>query len=206
MNNPIGSSLFLIDLDNTLIYTDRANNLAYEKAIKDSLPSIQGISLFKEIENNNPNRRITRKNVSEISYLDRDTKNRIVMLKENCYEHFLFSTLSNQENIDKKIDSICKNHNLKESNVMKVMVTNCSKKRVTALLNYHHLTTYFSQIIYCNGINNKFDFSLSYLEEFIKKQKISYQHIFIFDDDIHQIKNIHSNTIPTQNINLFSEK
>ncbi|WP_249961853.1 hypothetical protein [Histophilus somni] len=192
-------------MDNTLIYTDRANNLAYEKAIKDSLPSNQGISLFNEIKSNNP-KRITRKSLSEIAYLDNDTKNRIVMLKENCYECFLFSSLSNQENIDKKIDYTCKRNHLMPENVIKIMVTNCPKKRANALLKYHHLTTYFSQIIYCNGINNKFDFSLSYLEEFIKKQKISYQHIFIFDDDIHQIKNVHSNTIPMQNINLFAEE
>ncbi|QLB39747.1 hypothetical protein [Mannheimia pernigra] len=203
MNNQLQPYLFLIDLDNTLIYTDRANNLAYEKAIKDIFPSNQGILLFNEI-NNKSYKRITRENLSNISYIDKHTINQIITLKEYYYDYFLFSTISNQEQIDKKINNICKHNNLTISKAIKIMVTNCSNKRLNSLLSYHNLITYFSQIIYCNGIHNKFDFALSNLSKLINKQKISLTHIFIFDDDINQIKNINSYAIPIQNIHLFS--
>lgn len=41
--------LFLIDLDNTLFFTDRANNLAYEKAIKDMLNPRISNELFEKL-------------------------------------------------------------------------------------------------------------------------------------------------------------
>lgn len=203
MDNHLPFALFLIDLDNTLIYTDRANNLAYEKAIKDIFPSNQGIVLFNEIKKNS-SKRITREILSNISSFDKNTINHIITLKEHYYDYFLFSTISNQEKIDEKINDICRYNNLSTSKIIKIMVTNCSTKRADSLLGYHNLTTYFSQIIYCNSIHNKFDFALSHLSEQLKTQKISLTHIFIFDDDINQIKSIFSYKIPTKNICLIS--
>lgn len=189
MGNQFQTSLFLIDLDNTLIYTDRANNLAYEKAIKDIFPSRQGITLFNEIKNSSP-QRITKESLSNIPYFDKNTINHITTLKERYYDDFLSSTISNQEKIDKKINDICKHNNLPVSKSIKIMVTNCSNKRANSILSYHNLTAYFSQIIYCNGIHNKFDFALSQLNELLNTYKIPHKHIFIFDDDIHQLNDI----------------
>lgn len=196
-------SLFLIDLDNTIIYTDRANNLAYEKAIKELFPSNKGISLFNKIKKYSP-KRITRGSLLENTYLDEHYQKQITTLKEYYYDSFLFSTISNQEKIDKTINVICQTNRLPISQVIKIIVTNCSEKRATSLLKYHHLSQYSEQIIYCNGSQHKFDIALSYLNDFIQKKNIAYQHIFIFDDDIIQIKNINQPNIPKENIIHYS--
>lgn len=184
---------FLIDLDNTLIYTDRANNLAYEKAMKETLKSALGNELFSNLQTKTS--RITRETLSQLNSLDTYSLEKIIRLKEDFYHHFLFATKSNEKVINDIIKTICFNNRTQPESTQKILVTNCSASRANALLDYHQLNNYFQQSIFCPNIPNKFEFALNRLAK-----NISHKHIFILDDDIRQINDImQKSNIPNTN-------
>lgn len=197
MNNTHFPLLFLIDLDNTLIYTDTANNLAYKNAINRVLTYPESHILYNKIESKNS--RITRNCLTDYE-LDSSIIDKIVSIKESEYQNLLPTTASNYNNIKALIQSICKKHQTSESNVIKIIVTNSHKERAKLTLNYHGLDDEFSDVICCNGINNKFDYALTKLNRFLSNKLITQQNIFIIDDDIHQINNVIEHNIPHENL------
>ena len=84
MHTPNPNNFFVFDMDNTLIKTDKANNLAYTKA----LSSVLGINYT--LDNC---KRFTRKELKDIfPYLPQTQIDEIVTRKELYFESFLTET------------------------------------------------------------------------------------------------------------------
>lgn len=272
----IGTKFFLIDLDNTLIFTDRANNLAYEKVIKELFPSFDKsifnkkdrvtLNTIKENERNlfyelyknnnwkdidyhwesntfsmaldkslfgcpryidyNIEHKISYKNYGEIlktkdervrefedsqfykdpdgisflSFYRKEAFDIISKAKNKVYSDFLFSTEINKSFLEFLWGFIDKHIDYKEARsrtsinddwvfehdsafaCYKIIVTNANKSRAYELLKYHGLIDEFDYIIFCNGIDNKYEFAFDRLEE-LTKDKLLFENIFIFDDE-----------------------
>lgn len=164
--------LYLIDLDNTLIYTDRANNLAYEKAIKDLL-KIEGYKLFEELSSISTGR-ITKQTLAQL-LINKDMIQRIVALKNECFENFLFATEGNLILLN-ELDNLKMQGHL-------ILATNANKRRALEIIDYYKLRNYFEQIICCEGSENKYE----NVKQRLNQKGVFYNEVFVFDDDDKQL-------------------
>ena len=131
-------SILLVDMDGTLIETNHANYLSYQKAIKDIL-SIDINCNFRE--------RFTRKILRKIfPLIDDKIFNYIIKLKEKYYLEFIDKTHPNTPLIN-----LLKQYNTNK----KFLVTKCSKERGIQTLTYHNLLSFFYDVIYATT-NNKY--------------------------------------------------
>lgn len=84
MNTQNPNNVFVFDMDNTLIKTDKANSLAYSKAIS----SVLGVNC--NIENG---KRFTRDELKELfPQLTQTQIDEIIDRKEKCFESYLSET------------------------------------------------------------------------------------------------------------------
>ena len=84
MNTQNPNNVFVFDMDNTLIKTDKANSLAYSEAIS----SVLGVNC--NIENG---KRFTRDELKELfSKLTQTQIDEIIDRKEKCFESYLSET------------------------------------------------------------------------------------------------------------------
>lgn len=183
--------LYLIDLDNTLIYTDRANNLAYEKAIKDLL-KIEGYKLFEELSSISTGR-ITKQTLAQL-LINKDMIQRIVALKNECFENFLFATEGNLILLN-ELDNLKMQGHL-------ILATNANKRRALEIIDYYKLRNYFKQIICCKGSENKYEYVMSHLRNNVELGDFFVGKIFIFDD-VKQLFNAHTSGVCKENLNLI---
>jgi beta-phosphoglucomutase-like phosphatase (HAD superfamily) len=186
-NNITKDTVLFFDMDGTLVDTNYANFLSYQKAINIILPS--EITLIY-----NPEQRVNRTslkkiipNVSEIDY------NRIIKMKENCYQDFLSET----KLIIPIIDILFKYS--KTNNT--VLVTNCRENRVTATLTYHGLNDKFSHIC-CRQLSDYGNHSNKYSDA-IDCLNILPQNILVFENEKMEINNVINAGIPSDNIVEF---
>lgn len=184
--------LYLIDLDNTLIYTDRANNLAYEKAIKDLL-KIEGYKLFEELSSISTGR-ITKQTLAQL-LINKDMIQRIVTLKNECFENFLFATEGNLILLN-ELDNLKMQGHL-------ILATNANKRRALEIIDYYKLRNYFKQIICCKGSENKYEYVMSHLRNNVELGDFFVGKIFIFDDDVKQLFNAYTSGVCKENLNLI---
>ena len=168
-------SILLVDMDGTLIETNHANYLSYQKAIKDIL-SIDINCNFRE--------RFTRKILRKIfPLIDDKIFNYIIKLKEKYYLEFIDKTHPNTPLIN-----LLKQYNTNK----KFLVTKCSKERGIQTLTYHNLLCFFYDVIYATT-NNKY-------REGIEIYSLNPTDIIIFEDDNLEIENALKTGILNQNI------
>lgn len=168
-------NILLVDMDGTLIETNYANYLSYQKAVKEIL-SIDINYNFRE--------RFTRKTLRDIlPLIDDNIFNNIIKLKEKYYIEFLDKTSLNNIFID-----LLKQYNTNK----KFLVTKCSKERGVQTLTYHNLLSFFNDVIYATT-NNKY-------REVIEILSLNTGNIIIFEDDDLEIENALKIGIPNQNI------
>ncbi len=143
MNIQNPNNIFVFDMDNTLIKTDKANNLAYSEAIS----MVLGIKCA--IDSNN---RFTRKGLRELfPSLKKNQIEEIIACKERCFESYLKETELNQNlfRLLKQLHS--EGHHT-------ILLTNCHSGRAISLCNYYHLTNYFVQrFFYEDCFDNKYN-------------------------------------------------
>ncbi|MEE3621925.1 hypothetical protein V2H37_10085, partial [Avibacterium paragallinarum] len=107
--------ILLVDLDNTLVFTDEANNAAYIAAIKYYLPDIE----FSY------SGRITRSDLREILSCSNDSMlSDIIRLKEIVYKKYISKTRLNE-----KVYNCIKNHNPE----LCYLITNAKLERVNSI-------------------------------------------------------------------------
>lgn len=142
MNTQNSNLIFVFDMDNTLIKTDKANNLAYSEAIS----SVLG---FKYTINSND--RFTRNQLKNIFPSLTETQiNEIVVRKERCFEKYLKETELNQN-----LFHIVKH--LHYEGCHTILLTNCHSGRAISLCNYYNITKYFVQrFFYEDCLGNKY--------------------------------------------------
>lgn len=135
-------TVLFFDMDGTLVDTNLANFLAYNKAIK-SVINTDGDLTY------NPDKRFNRSVLKKaVPNLTETEYDRIIQEKEKYYEDFLHETIL----ITEIADILFK---YSETNKT-ILVTNCRQGRVLTTLNYFGLTDKFSNI-FCRefGDNDK---------------------------------------------------
>lgn len=127
-------NIFFFDMDGTLINTDYANYLSYKEAIQSVTKSNHNLIY-------NPDQRFNRSNLKNaVPNLTETDYERIVQVKEEYYNDFLYET---------KLNTEIANILFKYSKTNKtVLVTNCREDRALITLNYHGLTEKFSKLFF----------------------------------------------------------
>ena len=139
MNTQNHNDIFVFDMDNTLIKTDKANNLAYSEAIK----SILGVN-----SNHCSNKRFTRTDLKELyPELNQDQFDEIITRKERFFEAHLKDTELND-------NLVCILKRLHKGGCRTILLTNSRSGRAISLCNYYNLTKYYDQRFFyedCDG-------------------------------------------------------
>ncbi|MFZ7134885.1 hypothetical protein [Avibacterium avium] len=157
------NDILLVDLDNTLVFTDEANNVAYIEAIRYYLPNFE----FDYSE------RITREHLPNILNCFSDDRliSNVVALKEMIYEKHLFRTLLNEE-----VYCCIKNHNPE----LCYLITNAKIERVNSILNYYGMKSNFKNIFSIKYNKYREVFKIPFF--FLNREKI-----FVFEDSVNEI-------------------
>lgn len=155
MTIKINADLVLFfDMDGTLIDTNLANFLSYEKAIHSITKSNHNLKY-------NPDIRFNRNNLKNVvPDLKDDDYEKIIQTKEEYYKDFLPET----KLIKPFADILFKYSSTNKT----VLVTNCRQDRAAETLEYHGLTNQFSNLFFrhfeMNGRQvNKFEKALTEL-------------------------------------------
>lgn len=165
------TKVLFFDMDGTLVDTDYANFLCYQKAIS-SITSIDAKAIFM------PDERLSRNNLRDfIPNLTEKEYISIIQEKEKCYGEFLHET-----KICKEIVDIL----FKYSSTNKTfLVTNSRKDRAIAILNHYGLTKYFDQVFSQEKISEKN--KINKFENAISKLGISPSCIIVFENEESEI-------------------
>lgn len=169
----------MIDLDGTLVFTNKANNLAYQKAVelvtKTNFPVKDGKRITKEVVKS------TFKSISHGDFL------RIVELKNKLYKSFLDKTKVCQPML--KIIKVMKERGIKIS-----LVTNANFQRAISTLEYHNLLNYFDDV-FCKGNDQQTKF-----DSIFKGLKVAPKRILVFDNEVKQLNIAKKYNIPSTNL------
>jgi beta-phosphoglucomutase len=143
--NLVTSSIVCFDLDGTLIQTDKANNLAYEKAVR----WVLGHNMTLPSE---PGQRFEKKSLmTSFPHLSDHETQAIVSLKGVFYNEFLAETHINS--------SIFEQLKMSAEHKLTILITKANIKRAKMLLEYHRLTEYFQAFFsldQVSGSHNKY--------------------------------------------------
>ncbi len=165
---------FFVDLDGTLVHTDKANSLAYQQAVL----SVVGMHI-------NIDGRITGKILKRLLNCDNETFKKIVWKKKLLYPKFLHHTVVNQ-NLLHFLFTMKANYPI-------YLVTRSEEKRAKETIMFHHLRSVFTDTFYCKQTSNKWRYAMSLLN-------VSPEQVIIFDDNEIEIQNAISEKIPSDNI------
>lgn len=157
--------VFVFDLDETLVKTNKSNNEAYAEAIK--VITRKTILIKQE--------RFTRNNI--VSYFPNIDKNdiiKIIQLKENVFSNYLNKTLLNMQ-----LYKILKL--LNELNLTTILLTQGSKKRIEQILEYHSITTFFKQMYFKEDYKNSDKYTFL-------KDNFDIEHLILFENEDEEIK------------------
>ena len=178
------SKVFVFDLDNTLVFTNEANNLSYKKAIE----IVLDIEFTKF---SNREYRIDRTNIMQIlPKVTLNEYNEIISLKETLYSDFLFKTELNQPVINLL-------NEYSHTNAT-VLVTNCKKGRAHQILNHYDLLDKFDNIFY--NYRNENSKCESKVEIVINKLNILAKDIILIENDINEIFLAKKNGVLNENV------
>lgn len=146
---PYHKATIFVDLDGTLVETDLANRLAYEKAIRDVLG--RSVSLDKETRVN----REAVKTKLGISNLNLFTE--VIKKKESHFSDFLPQSELKQDTHDFLLK-------VRDKNKI-ILVSKCREKRAQSVLKYHGIECLFNNFYFLeelleSGSKNKFEGAL----------------------------------------------
>lgn len=174
----MGKKLFMFDLDNTLVKTNRANNESYKEAIL----NVTGKTLdFKK-------RRFTRVDLRKILPDLSDTQiSEIVVEKENCYSRYIPGTILNKQLV--KLLSV-----LKDDGCETILLTESCKERAVKLCDYYCLSQLFSKQYF------KEDYPNGDKYMFLKQNSFISQSIVLFENESSEILRARKNGISEKSI------
>lgn len=163
MNIQKDNNVFVFDMDNTLIKTNKANNLAYFEAIS-LLPGVQNYDI-------NYDERLTREKLKTIfPDLTSTQLCEIIARKEQYFESHIKETELNHN-----LMMLLKQHYYKDHHT--ILLTNSRARRAISLCNHYKLTKYFVRRFfyedYCIG--NKYTF--------LKSLGYDLQNIVLYEND-----------------------
>jgi beta-phosphoglucomutase len=172
VNRIKSNTILFFDMDGTLVDTNRANFLAYKKAIEQVTNFGHGLVFNSE-------ERFTRSYlVRVIPDLPQNVYDEIILQKETYYEQFLPNTtlIGNVAEILFKYSETHKT----------VLVTNCRKNRAIVTLNHFRLTDKFDHILFREFAKN--DEKINKYQNAIIKLGVRPELIIAFEDEEIEIR------------------
>lgn len=168
----------LIDLDNTLVFTNEANNLAYRRAIEDIAQIKISDEQYRLIISSMSDGRITEIGfydiIFEILNMGLDVP-KIAAYKNKIYPAFI-SHIQKNEVLISLLETAKAN-----PYITTILVTNANPRRVIPILDFFNLERLFDRIFYTNGSSNKYPLVISQLG-------LELDSLVIMDDDQHQLR------------------
>ncbi len=178
------NTVLFFDMDGTLVDTDYANFLSYEKSI--NLITENGFDLSY-----NPNQRFNRSVLkSVIPNLSQMDYERIIQGKEKFYADYLHETKIKKEVFDIFIKYYERNKT--------VLVTNCRKDRALLTLNHFGLTEKFFNIFYRQLDDN--ETKINKYQKAITSLNIIPNSVIVFENEKAEITDAINAGIPIDNI------
>lgn len=166
--------IVVFDLDGTLVDTDEANSLAYQKAIRDIIG--EHISI---------DRRITRESLKKMFKIDSGTIGRIISRKESLFVNYLDKTIP--------LPALSLAQYL--TCVNEVLLTSARRGRAMSVLEYHHAKSFFSSMYF------KEDYGEMTKFEYLRiRLSMNLSNIILFENDQDMIKEAIEQGIPARNI------
>lgn len=172
LENISNSSNIFVDMDDTFIFTTKANNLAY----------IEALNYFGEKIDFPENTRITQE---QLKHLGIKEHRLIHNYKNSIFFKYLFYTKINN-NLSVLFNKI--------SNPI-FLVTRSEQQRALAVLKFHDCHKKFTKIFFCKNKISKYLFSINSLS-------ISVRNIIVFDDDQKELEDARLQGICRDNLFL----
>ena len=171
-------SVFIFDMDGTLVNSDITNFKAYQEAL---LPTI-------DLAHKNIAGRITRASLSELG-VPRNKQNAIVEKKREVYTKYLNDTIK-MPLACRLLDIVAKEH-------ITILATRSEKQRAIDTLSHHQLDSKFTHAVYGEDIPEGYTNKYSYI---IQKYELNPENIFVFEDNEKEIAGAISAGISSTNI------
>jgi beta-phosphoglucomutase len=177
-------SLLFFDMDGTLVDTNLANFLSYEKAISSVTKSDRNLIY-------NPDQRFNRSNLKNaVPNLSEHEYDKIIKEKESYYDEFLPETKLN-EMVAKILFKYSKSHKT-------VLVTNCRQERARKTLNHFGLADKFSNVFYRQVADN--EEKINKFKNAISQLGVLPNLVIVFENENSEINDAKIAGIPSNNI------
>lgn len=177
-NNIPAFKYLLIDFDNTLVFTNESNNLAYRRAIEDIAQIKISDEQYRLIISHMYDGRITEKGfyeiILEILNMELDVP-KIAAYKNKIYPAFISHTQKNEILISLLETAKANPY------ITTILATNANPRRVIPILDFFNLERLFDRIFYTNSSSNKYPLVISELG-------LELDSLVIMDDDQHQLR------------------
>ena len=162
MNKKNGKTIFAFDLDNTLIMTDDANNLAYADAVQKVLGMRPHLA---------KSTRYTRSDLkSSFPQLTDDQFDRIIKMKQGLFGSYIDKTILNI-NLSMILRTLSQNGN------ETILLTSSHRKRAIQLCTHYDILQFFSLCYYYEDYqHDKYSF--------LKSEGFDLQSVVLFENDL----------------------
>ena len=171
-------SVFIFDMDGTLVNSDIANFNAYSEALSPTINLAQRYIAG----------RITRASLSELG-VSRTMQCSIVSKKREVYSKYLKDTI--------KMPLACKILEIVSKTNMTILATQSEKQRAIDTLHYHNLLANFTHSVFREDLQEEQQNKYAHV---VQKYNLNPQDIFVFEDNEIEIANALTAGIPQKNI------
>lgn len=177
LDNSLSFKYLLVDFDNTLVFTNEANNLAYRRSIEDIAQMKMSDKQYQLVVSSMPDQRITAAGlyeiISEILNTILDVP-KIATYKNKIYPAFI-SYIQKNDVLIRALENIKSN-----PEITIILVTNANPRRVIPILDFFDLENLFERIFYTNNSLDKYSLVISQLN-------LEPDNLIIIDDDQNQL-------------------
>ncbi|MCT8673017.1 hypothetical protein KZ349_02880, partial [Glaesserella parasuis] len=160
LDNSLSFKYLLVDFDNTLVFTNEANNLAYRRSIEDIAQMKMSDKQYQLVVSSMPDQRITAAGlyeiISEILNTILDVP-KIATYKNKIYPAFI-SYIQKNDVLIRALENIKSN-----PEITIILVTNANPRRVIPILDFFDLENLFERIFYTNNSLDKYSLVISQL-------------------------------------------
>ncbi|WP_426877304.1 HAD hydrolase-like protein [Glaesserella parasuis] len=177
LDNSLSFKYLLVDFDNTLVFTNEANNLTYRRSIEDIAQMKMSDKQYQLVVSSMPDQRITAAGlyeiISEILNTILDVP-KIATYKNKIYPAFI-SYIQKNDVLIRALENIKSN-----PEITIILVTNANPRRVIPILDFFDLENLFERIFYTNNSLDKYSLVISQLN-------LDPDNLIIIDDDQNQL-------------------
>ena len=171
-------SIFIFDMDGTLVNSDIANFNAYSEALSPTINLAQRYIAC----------RITRASLSELG-VSRNMQESVISQKREIYNKYLKDTI--------KMPLACKILEIVSKTNMTILATQSEKQRAIDTLQYHNLHAKFTYSVFREDLQEEQQNKYAHV---VQKYNLNPQNIFVFEDNEIEIANALTAGIPQKNI------